>query len=279
LLDAISELSKNPYSVAHDFKEKMLERLAYLVSSSDINSLKTIWELTFPGQAQKICSLDFLNRPKENKKILGFRQKNILPESIAKEYGIPAVSESNFVIQQMEEISKNQLAVLMSTDKISTPHWVVLDLSRENTLGIYVQDNRLIVDEDELSKIKFLSDEAKGTSATIKDFKTKIDNFSNLTLGKGDLAPIYKIKNQTFTPERIMLNDTEHVGGRLSLELSRKLLAKVIPGIPKLERVELILAPVKIDSLHLINGLQVIGHKIFYDTGAQMEIKLENIIP
>lgn len=278
VIDAIQDLGTNPYSSAHDFKEKMLERLSTVVESSNMINVRTIWEISFSGSANKIANLNFLNKPTQAKAFLGFRTKQILPETLAREFGTKAVEQSNFSILQTETVSPSQLAILMATedDVLTTPYWVVIDVSRNNVLGIYGLDKQLVTDESELVKVKALADKAKGAVGFIKDFTSKVKSFTELSFGKGDFDLGYKVKNQTSIAETIVFNGVPMAGHRHEMELKRRLLTGVLFGMPEIEGITLFTLPVpQLASMPDLNGEKVIGYRLQLKTGTAMEVILD----
>lgn len=276
VIDAVIDLSQNAYASIHDFKIKMLERIPGVVSEIDLSRARTIWEMIFTGTPNQIKNLSFLDKQSSSQDALGFRTKQTLPENLAKEYGTAAVTEAHFTILQMEAISKDQLAILMGSEKLNSPYWVVLDLTRANTLGIYDQNKNLIIDHEELEKIKFLAEEAKSAGSTIKDFTSKLKSFSELSVGKGDFNVAYKVKKKSIIDETIVFNGSPLVGKKMKLELKRRLLTGILFGLPEITTIELYLAPVAaISSLPQLEGQTVIGYKLMLKTGTAMEVMLD----
>lgn len=276
VIDAIQDLGTNPYASVHDFKEKMLERLPNVIDSNNMMNVKTIWEIAFTGSANKIANLNFLDKPGSEKAFLGFRTKQVLPENLAREFGTNAVEESNFSILQTETVSQTQLAILMATedDTLTTPYWVVIDLLRNNVLGVYGLDKVLVTDKDELAKVKGLADKAKGAVSFIKDFTGKVKAFTDLTNGKGDFNLGYKVKKQSSSAETIVFNGSPMSGHKHQMNLKRRLLTGVLFGMPEISSITLYTLPLKITSMPDLNGEKVIGYKLQLKTGTAMEVVL-----
>jgi len=280
VLDAVSEIGKNPYSTIHHFKEEMLKRIDSVIPSAKAAGVKGIWEITFPGNASKVASLAFLDQPIKAKSALGFKTKQILPAELAKDMGVPALEESHFSIIQMANISDSQVAILMATenDQVTTPYWVLIDAKRSNILAMYSLDKKLITDEEELTRIKPLADKAVGAVGFISDFSGKLKSFSDLALGKGDFNAIYKVKDQTVASESVNFNGELISGLRIHLELKRRLLTGVLFGAPEINGIDLITLPIQGLSTPDLNGQKVIGYKLMLKTGTQMEVILDKFI-
>lgn len=276
VIDAVIDLSQNSYASVHDFKVKMLERIPNVVSEVDLIRVRTTWETIFSGSPAQIHSLSFLDKKNSTTEALGFRTKQILPENLAKEYGTDAVTETNFTILQMETIVKDeQMAILMSSEKLDSPYWVALDLVKGNTLGIFDLNKNLITDSEELEKIKFLAEQAKGAGSTINDFKSKVKSFTELSQGKGDFSVAYKVKNKTINNETIIFNGSPIAGQKVRFELKRKLLTGVLFGMPEITSIELYLAPIgPMAILPKLENQTVIGYKLLLKTGTAMEVIL-----
>lgn len=278
VIDAIQDLGRNPYATIHDFKIKMLERLETIIDPSQMKNVRTIWETIITGQPNKIQKLSFLDLPVNDRPILGFRKKQVLPENLAREMGTPQVEESNFSILQLEKISDKQTAILMGTEKSSetSPYWIAIDTERGNILGIYDLDKKLITDKEELSQVKFLADQAKSVAALIKDFTDKVSGFTELAQEKGLFNLMYKIKDKKISEGNFVFNGVATAGQTLRLELKRKILTGALLGMPDIQSVELYMLPLpQVADLPELNGLKVIGYKLSLKTGTAIEVILD----
>lgn len=274
VIDSVQALNQNPYSSVHDFKMNMLERLSHVVSSHNISFASSIWDLTFPGKPNRLENTEFLSRPTNGKAMLGFKTKQQLPEILAKEYGTPAVEESNFSIIQMETISESQVAILMSTTdgNSTTPYWIVVDVARNNILAIYNENKELVTEEKELEKAKTIAEKGKGVVSFIQDFTSKAGAFAELSQGKGDFNAAYKVKSKTVTLETIIFNGTPVTGQKLHMELKRRFLAGLLLGLPEISSIDLYTVPSEDLSTPEINGQKVIGYKLLLKTGTATEV-------
>lgn len=279
VIDAVKDLGRDPYASVHDFKIKMLERLPHVIDDVNMPMVSTIWETTIPDAPIKIDNTAFLNKPVADRPVMGFKTKQILPESSAKEMGLDVVTESNFSILQMEKISDKQIAILMGTEEKNqtVPYWIALDAERANVLGIFGADKNLVTDEEELKNVKFLADQAKGINAVVKDFKSKTVDFSDMSQGKGSFSVAYKLKSKTSASEIFTFNGTEIAGTRIKMYLKKKLLIGLLLGLPEIDSIELSLIPLETSSLHTLDGQRVIGYKINFKTGTSSEVLVDKL--
>ena len=276
VIDAVADLGKNPYSTVHDFKKKMLERIPQVIDETQIMNAKVIWEMAFAGSPARIQHTAFLEKPSRSKPLIGFRQKQVLPERLAKEYGTEAVTESNFSLYQIEKISETQGAILIGNEEQGiAPHWVVIDTERANILGIYTKEKKLLTEQSELDVVKDLPKEAKTAASLMKEFSEKVQSFSQLVMGKGDLAISYKVKNQTSSLEKINFNGAATDAQRIHVELKRKFLTGVLLGAPEIESIELLTIAANVAEMPELNGQRVIGYKLQLKTGTSMEVIMD----
>lgn len=279
VLDAVKNVGNDPYASVHDFKVKMLERLSHVTDAVNMPIVNLLWETTFPGNPNKIHGTEFLNVSQNDKPIMGFKTKQVLPENLAREMSINAVTEENFSILQLEQISGSQIAIRMGTEENSktTPYWIALDAERANILGIYGDDKNLITDAEDIEDVRFLATQAKGVAALINDFKTKVKDFADLSQGKGNFGIAYKIKEKSISPETINFNGTPLSGSKLRVGLKRKLLAGILLGLPEIESIDLYLLPIDSKELPEVEGQRVVGYKIQFKTGTSSEVILDKL--
>lgn len=275
VIDAIIDLGRNPYSSIHDFKVKMLERLSSVIDEHNLLRVKTIWEITFSGSPNQLANKDFLDKKISSDSFLGFSTRQELPAKLAEEFGTPSVEVSNFSIIQMETISETQLAILIATEDstLTTPYWIAIDAQRNNVLAIYDLTKNLVTDSDELEKILPLASKATGILNFIKDFKSKIKSFSDLSRGKGSFNAAYKARNIKSYAEELIFNGRPMNGHRIHMKLKRRLLTGMIFGLPEITSIELFTLPIKeLAALPAINQEAVIGYRLTLKTGTVMEV-------
>lgn len=277
VLDAISELNNNPYSTIHDFKVKMLARLPFVMDEVNLSKTTVLWDVIFPGEPAKILSLDFLNLETPSAPKLGFKRTQILPEKLAKEYGVPARDESSFDVHQLIEIEKGQVALQVSTDEVhNIPHWMAIDETSGNVLGIFDSSKKLMKDPSEISSILPLANIAKTIPSITKDYTKKLNTFAAFSEGQGNFSALYKIKNKTVTKENFSFNGNSHAGHRIHMDVKRKLLTGTLFGMPDVDSIDLytIANGPSLKTLPQLNNETVIGYQVKYRTGTTSDIIL-----
>lgn len=279
VLDAIIDMRSNPYSSIHDFKQKMLERIPTVVESRHLSGVNTIWETIFSGSVNTIQNTNFFNSADKAKNIIGFKTKQEIPEEMARQYGIKAVEESNYVILHQEQVAANQKASLVGTESNSglKSFWIVHDTSRNNIMGIYNENKELISDEQELAKVKGLADNVRNLDASVKDFSEKLKAFTDLSKGKGDFSIAYKVKGLETFEYSAKLNGNILAGQKIEVKIKRKAIVGRILGLPEITGITLYTAPVKMAGVPEINGQRVIGYKLMMKTGTAVEVILDKI--
>lgn len=279
VIDAIIDMRANPFSSVHDFKQKMIERVPLIVENRDLMSVKTIWETIFSGSATRLNDTKFLSSKNKARNIIGFKTKQEMSAELAREYGIEAVQESNFVVLHQEVIAENQKASLIGSklDRDLKKFWVVHDTSRSNILGIYDENDSLVTDAKTLEKVKGLADNVKNLEATTKDFTEKVKAFTELSQGKGEFSLVYKVRGIETTDYNADFNDNLLSGQKINIQIKRKAIVGRILGLPEITGITLYTAPVKLGALPEINGQRVIGYKLALKTGTAVEVILNKI--
>lgn len=279
VIDAVVDLNRNKYSTIHDFKMKMIERLRSVVDSINIKNMEQIWENIFPGKPTSIDNFNFLESKRTNH-YHGYRTTQIIPEELAREYGTKSKETTNFTIIQTQEISENQIAILMSTeDEVQTrPYWIVIDKVRNNVIGIYTIDKMLVTDSKELKEIQFLVEKAKTAVKILQDFSEQINSFVELAEGKGVIRFIYKVVKKEVAPELLSLNGATIEGQKTKFYLKRRLLTGKLFGLTDIETIDLYsISNETIKDLPLLDGKTIIGYKIKLKNGTTIETFLEKL--
>lgn len=280
VVESILELSQDPYSTVHHFKNLMKKRLPALFSAQNLKLAETRFELIFPGGPTVIDNHHFLTTPARSDSFLGFSVRQDVPKMLAEEMGVPASESYDFSIIKIEKISSTQTAILAATeDEVSTtPYWFVLDGIRGNILGIYGLDQRLVKDNDELQRIENLITKVRSAATFIKDFIRKLENFKELSEGKGDLSVAYKISKRAELPVNLELNGEIKTALQIHLKLKRKLLTRIL-GVPDIKGISLytVNLPEGGKLLPQINSQTVIGYRIELSNGTLMEVILNKL--
>lgn len=276
VIDAVTDISENSYSTIHDFKMAMLERLPHVIEPAKLSLVEAMWELVFPGKPAKTENTLFLNSATPSAPALGFESVQELPESIAKEYGVPARTEEYVDIHQLTEITKTQFAIQVSSKETgSTPNWVVLDAKSGNVLGVYDGNKNLRNNPADAEKTLAIANTGKSIPSTIQDFKDKSALLTDFANGKGQFDLVYKRAKVTSTEELVRFNGTELSGRRIHIDVKRKLLTGILFGLPNIKNIELITVNgLGIKSLPELNGQTVVGYKMQFETGTSMQVIL-----
>lgn len=272
VIDAVSDLSQNPYSTAHDFKVKMLERTAHLADSSTLSTVTAIWDLTFPGTPKKLETTAVLNYDPNTQTYVSF---DLSSEDQAQGTQTAKSVSSKLEVLQLVKVSETIEAIYISDEANTSPYWVVVDYERSNILGIYDSEKNLVVKDFE--KVIRLASKAVTALNLIKEFKGKLSLFADLEKEKGQLSISYKVRNRSITPATLTFNGTQIPGQRVHFVLKRKLLGGVLLGMPNLNSIDLYTAPILKGALPESNGQTVFGYRINFESGATQEVILSKM--
>lgn len=277
VIDAVVDLSNNPYSSVHDFKEKMISRLPVVVDSTSTSTVKAIWELTFPGKATKLIDTNFLKRSVPSKSLLGFQVRSVYSEETAKTYNISASETSDFSILDMVKISDSQAAILMAkeTETTSTPYWVAVDLTKLNILGVF-KDGKIVKEKESLEEVKSISEQALQIGGFTDKFVKKLADYSQIINGGGSLSLAYKVKGIATRDVSLKFNGQELSGKAIDVELKKKLILGNLLGAPDMDKIVLYTIPAGIKGMPELKGETVIGYKIKQADGSSSEIIMNN---
>lgn len=281
VIDAVTEIGKNPYSTVHHFKEAMLKRLPTVMSAQNLVLAEATWEMIFPGEVNTIHHLDFLKKPIKSDSFIGFNIKQNFSEQFAKEMGVKSEEKFSLNIIKTEKISDSQSAVLIASENeaITIPYWVVMDHKRSNILGIYSLDRKLVTEAEELRNMENLILQLNDLGGYISDFVQKVQMFTELHDNQGDFSTVYRVSKKTTLKETIVFNGTLTLAERINMDLKKRIIARIIPGIPDIKGISLITIPANTINTKLpeINGRKVIGYQLQFATGTSMEIVLNKI--
>jgi hypothetical protein len=279
VVDAVVELSENPYATIHDFKVLMMKRLSSVISAQRLSLAEANFELIFPGNPVKVDNLSFMLKPIRAESFIGFKIRQDIPTKLAEEMGVPASDAFNFTIIKMEKVSATQTAILVAdeTKTTTTPYWVVLDNTRGNILGIYDLSRKLVKNPDELEKLEKLITQVKNSAEFVKDFTGKLKSFTDLHNGKGDFNIAYRVNRKSVNQVPLTFNGREETAQRIDMELKRRVLTLIL-GIPDITHVSLYTMPnLNLTSLPEIEGQKVIGYKLQLANGTLMEVILDKL--
>lgn len=276
VVDAVRSISQNPFATIHSFKTEMMKRIPTVVSSTKLSTVKTLWEIVFPGEEAKITDTSFLSKGQVTDSYLGFKMSQTISKRFADEMGMEEQNNQGFSFIREVKLANNQSAFLMASEDetITTPYWYVLDTKSGNILGIYGLDRRLITDAEELKKIETLTTQAASQNETIAEFIAKARMFSDLAQGKGDLTSGYKVKDVKSYPDSLLFNGGPTAMERVEISLKKKFLVNLLVGLPDLDKVVVYTADKNISALPLLNTKRVLGYKIQFSNGTAMEMIL-----
>lgn len=276
VVDAVRSISSNPYATIHSFKTEMLKRMPSIIPSFKMSSVRTLWDMVFPGNEIGLTDTSFLSRPHASKAYLGFKINKTISRRFADEMGREIQNNLGFSFIREVKISHGQTAMLLvsENEQIATPYWYVIDTRTGNILAIYGIDRHLVTEPAELKSIEALTSQAVGEQSTIRDFIAKTRLFTDLAHGKGELASGYKIKGIRTYPESLLFNGEHLSSERVEISLKKKLLLSLLGGLPDIEKVNIFTADMTISALPLLNSKRVIGYKLQFADGTSMEMIL-----
>lgn len=276
VVDAIRSISANPYATIHSFKAEMMRRMPSIIPSLKMTSVRTLWDMIFPGNEIIFSDTSFLSRPQTSGAYLGFKINKTISKRFADEMGMEVHNNQGFNFIREVKISEGQTAMLLASEneQITTPYWYVTDTKSGNILGIYGIDRHLVTDPAELTSIEALTTQAAGQQSTITDFIAKTRLFSDLAKGKGELTSGYKIKSLLRFSESLLFNGEPLPIERVVVSLKKKLLVSLLVGLPDIEKVHIFTADVAASALPFLNGKRVIGYKLEFADGTALEMIL-----
>ena len=279
VIDAVEGIAKNPFATGHSFKKAFLERAEFAYDNEVYRTIKANWEVFIPGEDKVYKDTAFLKAPIQSEGAFGLRTQTVFPESIARELGIKG-EKSKFVYIKSVKTADNFLAHLVASenDDVTSPYWILIDPERGNALGAWYLDGTQ-VEESDIEQVIPLVRQTMSMGASLNDFITRAKLFSDLTQGKGDLRIAYKITDHTKKPVQLNLGSGQVNGIAHSLKLKRRLLARVLLGIPDVKSVTLTTAPgLTIDAKwpSLENG-SIVGIGMELEDGTKTETFFEKV--
>jgi hypothetical protein len=274
VIDAVIELGKNPYATAHDFSQKMLERLEHFLPLENLARARDLWGSVFPPLPELI-NMSFLEAPEESTSQLSLRMRREMPEAMAKEAGVNRIQDEKISLGQIIDLDERYRALSVKTHTSQNPYWITVDNIREIIHGIY-QNKKLITTKEELSDARLAAAQVTKFMELYNEFKQRSDLFASLAQGKGPLALALKISGKSLSQKAFTFNSKEVNGSVLRLDLKRKLIVGTLLGFPDIDILELYLVPEKIEGLSQLQGLTIIGHKLSLKDGTVAELFLEN---
>ena len=243
VIDAVEGIAKNPFATGHSFKKAFLERAEFAYDNEIYRTIKANWEVFIPGEDKVYKDTAFLKAPIQSEGAFGLRTQTVFPESIARELGIKG-EKSKFIYIKSVKTADGFLAHLVASENedVTSPYWILIDPERGNALGAWYLDGTQ-VEESDIEQVIPLVRQTMSIGANLNDFINRAKLFSDLTQGKGDLRIAYKITDHAKKPVQLNLGSGQVNGIAHTLKLKRRLLARVLLGIPDVKSVTLTTAP------------------------------------
>lgn len=257
VIDSIIDLSKNPFSTLHDFKEKMLSRLELFLSKEEYLLALEVWEIVIPGKSRDLnilTSNDF-----KNNSFFGFQVNINKPNSnISKTFNFNLFETKNI----SKQIRENRIELI--EDNESNSYVLSSDIERNNILAISNENNIPIKNKNEILKLKEIFSYIQPDFTFLPDFFEKIKLFSDLFMQRGEIKYIFKIKNRTLRSLNFDFNNKTIQVEKHTITLGKRILGRLTPNLPDLESVSLITT----NHVHLpqdwitLDGQNILGYEI-----------------
>lgn len=292
VVDAIQEMAQTPYAGVVDFKIKMLVRIKNMVADEQFPVLENFWNTIFPGNEITIANMNFLKKPRNGQAFLGFKMKQTYSPEMVANFGVNAEEKYNLNFIASEKISETQMALLVSKESgenISTPYWIVIDDSRKNTdltkttpdvtsrkliLGIFHIDGSLVTEKKEVESVKTLATQVINSAQFFNSFAAQIKEFADIITNQGDAT--HKVTKITTSPDQTLMQGRG--GNRIDIKLKKKILGRLLPGIPEVETLSIFTVPgLVLKTIPQVNGEQAIGYSLKLKSGVSTEVILDRV--
>lgn len=274
VVGAVKDIARNPYSTVHHFKEAMIERTKIILNGQSLNESVQLWETLFPGKANILENMDFLNINLSQQRI-AFDISQTSNEKMAQTFGIDQVTKLNLEVAASTEISAKQSAILIVHQDQEL--WVAIDNERKNILGIYDRSGRMVNNKNLLKELQLLVSNVIDFSSFIKDFGQKLKLFSGLLEGKGELANAYRVSKVRTTNTTRSINGESFPSKTIKMNLKKRIISRLL-GLPDIAEIELYTVPSALDiKLPEVNGEMIIGFNLKFKSGASQEMILTKL--
>ena len=259
VISAIKDISQNPYSSIHDFKEAMITKIKTILSGTELIKVLENWENTIPGQANKLLNKDFVDTQITSEKI-GFEVSQVLNDSLSEAFAIDKESKINLEVGTSVDLSENQIATLITHH--GTDLWVVVDKERSNIIGVYAIDGALINEKAEVKELDEVLRYLVDFSVKVGHFKTNLQSIKDLLDGNGVYSLGFKVKKVQEREQMRTINEETFTSKTIHLQLSQKLIHG-LTGLPSLSEIEFYTAPSSLTNLELpsYNNEKIIGYR------------------
>lgn len=279
VIDAVEAIAKNPFATGHSFKKAFLERAEYAYDNETYRSIVANWEVFFPGVDRVYKDTAFLKSPIQSKGAFGLRTRTIFPESIARELGINSQNAKFVYIKTVKTADGFDAHLVASeNENVTSPYWILIDPKRGNALGAWYLDGTQ-VEENNIEELTPLVRQVLSMGASLNEFINRAKMFSELSRGKGDLRIAYKVTSHERTSAQLNLGTGNLNGVSHKMKLKRRLLARVLLGIPDVKSVTLTTAPgLLIDAKWpMLEGGSIIGIGMELEDGTITETFFEKV--
>lgn len=272
VVDAIKEIAQNPYSSVHDFKEAMIDRTNTILSGQSLKEILNLWEMLFPGKANAIANLDFLNASLSGKRV-AFDISQIVSENMAQTFGVDQTTKINLEVVGSVAINAKQTAIMISHK--GQDLWVAVDTERKNILGIFEANGDLVTDSKRLEELSNTISNLINFSDFIKGFAANLKQFAGLLEGKGELSYAYKLSKVTTTKSTRVINGQSQPTTIIKMNLKKRIISRIL-GLPDITDIELHTAAVNTGNMELpeLNRETIIGFKLSLKGGTTQEMIL-----
>jgi len=231
------------------------------------------------GADRKVTDTSFLQSTAPATNSWGLRVESRFSESASRELGLQG-SVARFTYVKSEKTADGLIAHLVaaSTDTVMTPYWILMDPERRNALGAWHFDGSE-VEEDKIEEVSTLTQQLLTMGETLNEFLSKAKMFSELSSGKGDLAGAYKVTAHDRVNSTIVFAGKEVSAVTHTLKLKRKLLARLLFGIPPVKSVKIITLPAAgvSEGWPSLEGATVIGVAMELEDGTLTETVFERV--
>lgn len=273
VVDAIKDIARNPYSSVHHFKEAMINRTSTLLSGQNLKEVLTKWEMLFPGKANTLANMNFLNAPVSGKR-MAFDIAQSTSESLAQTFGIDQETKINLEVAGTVAINATQTALLINHK--GTDLWVAIDNERKNILGVFDTEGSLITKKEVIEDLNPTISNLINFSDFIKEFSQKLTLFSGLLTGKGEFNYVYKVSKVTTSKSTQTINNEAYTVTTINMSLKKKIISRLL-GLPDISEIQLFTAPITARELDLPehNGESIIGFNMKLKSGTSQGMILK----
>lgn len=267
VVKALQDLALNPYATAHGFKKTLLGLVAAEIGSDAVTRIGHIWEYHLQGEDRDLSNLTFLQTPVPS------TPRWTLSTTIAE--GIRQTI-TRFQVYHEAWLGEGVKAVLVKTERESTPFWVAYDVTRGNILGIWNTDGSAA---NITPATRTMAANALMNVNTQTSFMTMARNLVESTQNRGRYANSYQVKSHQQETRTINLNGVQTRATGHAIEYQRRG-RQAETGVPNLSAALIITVdelPGAPDSWPRLQGKPVIGHHMVQPDGKMFKFVFEHL--